>query len=171
MPAKKCQDSMERVLESEQHRAWIVAVFGAGHVAEALVRVLLPLECVLLVCDARPEWLQRLPEAPNVHAVHRDRPEELVAKLPSKAFIICMTRGHSTDRPILQEILAPGRSFAFVGVIGSKAKAAILHQELASSRISLARVSDFQLSHWSSVRHEPSPRNCAQHRGAAPRGA
>ncbi len=36
---------------------WPIVIFGAGHVAQALLRVLLPLPCSLTVIDARPEWL------------------------------------------------------------------------------------------------------------------
>src|ERR1019366_7669378 len=40
---------------------WSIAVFGAGHIAQALLPVLLPLPCRITCVDARPEWLARLP--------------------------------------------------------------------------------------------------------------
>jgi ADP-ribose pyrophosphatase len=43
--------------------------------------------------------------------------------------------GHATDRPILEEIFRQGRAFPFLGVIGSRAKRAVLLKELASAGI------------------------------------
>ena len=42
---------------------WSIAIFGAGHVTQALVPVLLPLPCQIAVYDTRPEWIARLPAA------------------------------------------------------------------------------------------------------------
>jgi xanthine dehydrogenase accessory factor len=50
-----------------------------------------------------------------------------VADLPDHAFVLLMTMGHATDWPILQEILKT-RSFPYLGVIGSQAKAARLRK-------------------------------------------
>jgi len=52
-----------------------------------------------------------------------------VAALPDDAFVVLMTMGHSTDKPILLEILRT-RTFPYVGVIGSGAKANILHRDV-----------------------------------------
>jgi xanthine dehydrogenase accessory factor len=46
-----------------------------------------------------------------------------------------MTMGHATDRPILDAIFHQERSFPFLGVIGSKAKRAVLIKELAAAGI------------------------------------
>ena len=43
--------------------AWPVVIFGAGHCAQALVRLLLTLRCQVTVIDPRPEWLAKLPAA------------------------------------------------------------------------------------------------------------
>jgi xanthine dehydrogenase accessory factor len=46
-----------------------------------------------------------------------------------------MTMGHATDRPILEEVFRQGRTFPFLGVIGSRAKRAVLLKELADAGI------------------------------------
>jgi xanthine dehydrogenase accessory factor len=46
-----------------------------------------------------------------------------------------MTMGHATDRPILEAIFRQGRTFPFVGVIGSKAKRGVLLKELMAAGI------------------------------------
>ncbi|MEM6981119.1 MAG: XdhC family protein, partial [Planctomycetota bacterium] len=41
--------------------AWPIVVFGAGHVAQALTRLLTTLPCQVTCVDSRPEWVERLP--------------------------------------------------------------------------------------------------------------
>jgi xanthine dehydrogenase accessory factor len=108
---------------------WSIVVFGAGHVANALVEMLAKLDCRVTVIDPRPEWLERLPVSPKVTKVHStDMPAE-VQKLPDNAFVVLMTMGHTTDKPILLEILRT-RTFPYLGVIGSNAKAKRLRQDV-----------------------------------------
>lgn len=114
---------------------WSIAIFGAGHVSQALLRVLLPLRCGLTVCDSRPEWLEQLPKAAHLRSVHHAQPAELVPTLPDRTFLLCMTKGHTTDRPILERALRE-RTFPFIGVIGSAAKAAVLRRELLAAGLS-----------------------------------
>ncbi len=88
--------------------------------------------------DPRGEWLDRLP----AEVVRRQlaEPASAVAALPSNAFVLCMTQGHATDRPILQAIYEGDREFPFVGVIGSAAKAAVLRKELVAAGIPAERL-------------------------------
>ncbi len=139
-----CGGSVKLYFEPHPARgaAWPIVIFGAGHVAQALVRVLLPLPCSLTVVDARPEWLEQLPRAAHLRALPHDAPAELVPTLPANAFVLCMTKGHTTDRPILQRTLA-GHDFPFVGVIGSEAKAAVLRRELIADGLPPARAALF----------------------------
>lgn len=122
--------------------AWPIVIFGAGHIARALVPVLQPLPCSITVCDPRPEWIAGVPPARNVHAIVRENPADLVPELPDHAFVLCMTQGHGTDRPILLRALTE-RSFPFLGVIGSDAKAAVLRRELIAAGVSAARAAEF----------------------------
>ncbi len=121
---------------------WPIVLFGAGHVVRALLPVLQPLPCTITVCDPRREWIEALPRAGNVDVVVLSEPAELVPRLPPHAFVLCLTQGHSTDRPILQRALTECR-FPFLGVIGSEAKAAILRRELVEAGVSERRTHDF----------------------------
>jgi xanthine dehydrogenase accessory factor len=107
---------------------WPIAAFGAGHVAQALVRVLLPLDCRLSCFDTRAQWLDQLPDDPKLRRVLSDDLAAEVATLPDDSFVLLMTMGHATDLPVLRELLA--RPFPFIGVIGSKAKAGALRRTL-----------------------------------------
>jgi xanthine dehydrogenase accessory factor len=121
---------------------WPIVIFGAGHIVQALVPVLLPLPCRLTVCDPRADWLAKLPHAANLRVRQHEEPAQLVPELPDDAFVLCMTRGHATDRPILQRALAE-RAFPFVGVIGSDAKAEILRQEMIAGGLTPERATQF----------------------------
>lgn len=122
--------------------AWPIWIFGAGHVVQALVPVLAPLDCQLTVVDPRREWLDRLPRAANAHYVQHDNPADLVPTMPDKAFLLCLTRGHASDRPVLQRALAE-RNFPFVGVIGSDAKAEVLRREMVAAGLPAERARQF----------------------------
>jgi xanthine dehydrogenase accessory factor len=80
-------------------------------------------------------WLARLPDHPRLAKVLTDDPPAQVAALPADAFVLCMTMGHRTDRPILEQIFEQGRRFPFLGVIGSKAKRGVLERELRATGI------------------------------------
>ncbi len=122
---------------------WTIAVFGAGHVAQALVPVLTPLPCKVICIDTRPEWLDRLPRAPNLRVIHSESPESIVSTLPDRTFLLVMTMGHATDRPILRRALME-RNFPFIGVIGSDAKAEILRGELIADGVTPEQASRFR---------------------------
>jgi xanthine dehydrogenase accessory factor len=108
---------------------WKIVVFGAGHVANALIDILIRLDCRVTCYDTREEWLARLPGSPKLTKVlSADLPAE-VAKIPEGAFVVLMTMGHTTDKPILIEILRT-RTFPYLGVIGSNAKAKRLRQDV-----------------------------------------
>ena len=85
--------------------AWTIAIFGAGHIAQALVPVLAPLPCKILCFDSRAEWLGKIPQAHNVVATALAELAPAVDTLPADAFVLCMTQGHQTDRPLLHRAL------------------------------------------------------------------
>jgi xanthine dehydrogenase accessory factor len=127
-----CGGVVKLYFETYNHSPWQVVIFGAGHVAAAVVHCLAPLECRVTCIDSRAEWLDRLPAAPRLAKIHADDPPGRVAALPVDAFVLCMTMGHRTDRPILAEIFRQGRRFPFLGVIGSHAKRKVLERELTA---------------------------------------
>jgi xanthine dehydrogenase accessory factor len=122
--------------------AWPIWIFGAGHVVQALVPVLAPLDCALTVVDPRREWLDRLPRARNIRFIQSDEPKDLVPSMPDQAFLLCLTKGHASDRPVLQRALDE-RNFPFVGVIGSDAKAEVLRREMIADGLPPERAKQF----------------------------
>jgi xanthine dehydrogenase accessory factor len=122
--------------------AWPIWIFGAGHVVQALVPVLAPLDCTLTVCDPRRDWLDRLPRGRNLRFIQVDEPASLVPQMPDNAFLLCLTKGHSSDRPVLLRALAE-RNFPYVGAIGSDSKAEVLRREMAAAGLSAERAALF----------------------------
>ncbi|MGI9429203.1 MAG: xanthine dehydrogenase accessory protein XdhC [Bythopirellula sp.] len=112
---------------------WHIFIFGAGHVTQALARLLAALPCQVTCIDPRAEWLARLPG--GILTREAADPAAEVESLPDDAYVLCMTRGHRSDLPVLQQIFQLRREFPFLGVIGSRAKAAVLRKELAEAGI------------------------------------
>jgi len=124
-----CGGTVRLFFEVFNHNNWEITVFGAGHVSQALIPLLLTLECHVTCIDPRQEWLKKLPVSPRLTSIlSADMPSE-VKNIKDNSFVILMTMGHTTDKPILLEILKT-RDFPYIGVIGSKAKAKILANDI-----------------------------------------
>ncbi len=113
---------------------WPIAIFGAGHVAQALIRTLLPLDCGLVCFDTRAQWLDKLPDDPKLRRVLSLDLAAEIEKLPSNTSLALMTMGHATDLPILRAALP--LDFPYIGVIGSKTKGAALRRTLSQEGFS-----------------------------------
>jgi len=124
-----CGGIVKLYFERHNAGAWNIVVFGAGHVANALVTMLVHLDCRVTVYDPRPEWIGKLPSSPKLTAVVAPDMPAIVRTLPADAYVILMTMGHTTDKPILIEILRT-RLFPYLGAIGSTAKANILERDI-----------------------------------------
>lgn len=121
---------------------WHLAVFGAGHVAQALVPMLMQLQCHVTWIDPRMEWLKRIPDHPRLTKRSVDRPEDLVAEQSADTFFVLVNRGHSTDFPVLCELLKT-RQAPYIGVIGSLQKRKVLERELGQAGVEKKRISSF----------------------------
>jgi xanthine dehydrogenase accessory factor len=130
-----CGGVVKLYFEAYNHREWRIVIFGAGHVAQSLVRCLLELECRIVCVDSRTEWLARLPKSGKLTPVGLAEAAEYVPQLTAGDFVLSMTMGHRTDRPILEAILRRGVLPAYLGVIGSQAKRSVLVRELAAAGI------------------------------------
>ena len=124
-----CGGIVKLYFEAHNAGRWRIVIFGAGHVAQALATLLVHFDCHVTVIDPRPEWLERLPRSPKLTPVHSADMPSMVATIPADAFVVLMTMGHTTDKPILLEILRT-RAFPYLGVIGSHSKAVILHRDV-----------------------------------------
>lgn len=124
-----CGGIVRLYFEAFHTNTWKIAVFGAGHVANALIPLLLLLECQIRCLDPRQVWLNKLPKSPKLSVTHTQEMASEVQYLEPDTFVLLMTMGHSTDLPILLEILRT-KQFPYVGVIGSRAKAARIKKDI-----------------------------------------
>jgi len=137
-----CGGEVEFLFEVSHVAKWRIVVFGAGHIAQALVPLLGTLDCHVTCVDPREDWLDRLPPVSSrlSKRVAPDMPALVgTAQLPSSAFYVLMTQGHAFDLPILTKILG-GFLPPYVGVIGSKVKALKIRNELKAAGIAPERI-------------------------------
>jgi len=133
-----CGGRVALYYEAHNAAVWKIVIFGAGHVTAALARALVPLPCQVTCIDPRADWLDKLPT--GIKTVLTDDPPAHVDQLADDCSVLCMTRGHASDLPVLKRIYETNRAFRFLGVIGSKAKAAVLRKELVQAGIAEERL-------------------------------
>ena len=78
-----CGGEVRILFEVHANSTWPIAVFGAGHVAQALVRCLVTVHCSLTCVDPRQEWLDKLPDSSKLSKICAESPEALVSGFPS----------------------------------------------------------------------------------------
>lgn len=100
-----------------------VAIFGAGHVAQALGGLAPWLRADVLLIDPRSEdeIEPRLPEAPAFRTRFIDSPEAEIDTLPQESAVLIMTHDHALDLEVLCMALKRG-GFPYLGLIGSQRK-------------------------------------------------
>lgn len=97
-----------------------VVLFGAGHVGQALVRILGTLPCTVDWIDEREaQFPAELPANVNVEAT--DTPEAAIAEAAPQSYFLVMTHNHALDQRLCEAIFQRD-DFAYFGLIGSMTK-------------------------------------------------
>lgn len=97
-----------------------LVLFGAGHVAKALVNIVQTLPFKITWIDEREaEFPQHL--APNVHKLVSDDPVGEIKHMPVNSYYLVMTHNHQLDFDLAREILTQD-GFRYFGMIGSQTK-------------------------------------------------
>ncbi len=110
---------------------WTLYVFGAGHVGQALGKVLegTPIRTVLV--DDRQEWLDQILPSSSCKT-ERSEPLEFIEKKlnlsPAHSLFAIMTHSHSLDLEICIKLLP--QNPLYIGLIGSESKRARFEQML-----------------------------------------
>lgn len=99
-----------------------VLLFGAGHVARALVLALAPLPFAVTWIDNRADAFPTHVPSNTVPFRVADPVAELT-KAGRDAFVLVMTHDHALDQALIEQALRVDR-FPYVGLIGSKTKRA-----------------------------------------------
>ena len=109
-------------------------IFGAGHIAKALVPLLHTVGFRAVVFDDRPELAtgESFPQADEVICGDFARIEDYVSIRPED-YVVIMTNGHEHDFQAEVQVLR--HTTAYVGVIGSRKKTAFVNQRLREAGI------------------------------------
>ncbi len=129
-----CGGSVKIFFELYNKNTWEIIIFGAGHVSQALIPVLLKLDNKLTCIDTRKDWLDKLPESSKLTKILEKNLTNSLSTISEKAFVLLMTKGHRSDFYLAKELLNK-KEQSFLGVIGSRSKAATLKQELLKEGI------------------------------------
>jgi xanthine dehydrogenase accessory factor len=111
-----------------------VALFGGGHVGQALVRVLADLPFEVMWVDSR-EAIFPNPAPTHVRVEHSEPVQAAVNDVPAGSAILIMSFSHAEDLEILAACLQRARQLndlPFIGLIGSKTKWATFRHRLES---------------------------------------
>jgi xanthine dehydrogenase accessory factor len=106
-----------------------VWLYGAGHVGQALARILAELPVRLTWTDSRAKWLPGA-DTERMHVRHSTDPTATLDKAPAGAYFVVMTHSHALDYELCRTLLKWNR-FAWLGLIGSLSKAARFRSRLA----------------------------------------
>jgi xanthine dehydrogenase accessory factor len=117
-----------------------IAVFGAGHVAQAIGGLAAYLSADLVLIDPRDEAeiQPALPKQRPFELTLVDSPEEEVDTLPEDTLVLVMTHSHALDLEIVARAIR--REFAYLGLIGSERKWARFQKRLAQRGFSEAQI-------------------------------
>jgi xanthine dehydrogenase accessory factor len=123
-----------RLLERLDDTLPALWLFGAGHVGQALARILMALPLQLTWIDSRAGIFPALP-APAVSILRAADPVQCVARAPAGARFLVLTHSHPLDYALCRAILERADS-AWTGLIGSASKAARFRSRLARDGLS-----------------------------------
>jgi xanthine dehydrogenase accessory factor len=117
-----CGGEATLLLEPIQQPSFHIALFGAGHVGKALVKLLGDVPCRVTWIDPRDNiFPETIPG--NVTVNISDEPEAEIDAIPAGSFVLVMTHSHPLDQRILEGALKRD-DFRYVGLIGSATKRA-----------------------------------------------
>ena len=109
-----------------------LALFGGGHVGQAIVRALAPLPFAVRWIDSRDSVFPE-PAPEGVWLEHSDPVQAAVRDLPGASRVLIMSFSHAEDLDIVAACLQRQRAQAdlpFVGLIGSQTKWATFRRRL-----------------------------------------
>ena len=131
-----CGGSVTVLIESFPETAIRLAVFGAGHVGGALVKI-------MAQCDARVDWIDSREElfpdevAGNVRAICLSDPSDHIQSLSDQHRCIVLTHDHALDYRLVYALLTE-TDVDYVGLIGSETKAKRFYSRLKKDGVSSA---------------------------------
>ena len=111
-------------------------VFGAGHIGEAVVKLLADLPYRIILADNREDILASVPFVSNKISGSYD---EILKKIEisENAFCVLASQSHSLDFKVVKHLLKSKIKPKYIGLVASKVKNEELHKELKAAKISV----------------------------------
>ena len=108
-------------------------IVGAGHVGQALYSIASLVDFETIVVDDRPEQTitSRFPEASQIICAPLNKAFRQI-QITAESYILIATQGHRKDMEALKYCI--GSNAAYIGVIGSKRKIALVEQEFIAKK-------------------------------------
>jgi xanthine dehydrogenase accessory factor len=118
-----CGGSVTLFFEPYRWKRRTLAVFGAGHVGQALAGLAPWMKARVLLVDGRgeDEIRPRLARERPYELLCVDAPEAELDTLPADAAVVVMTHSHALDLELVARALRRG-GFPYLGLIGSERK-------------------------------------------------
>ena len=114
-------------------------LFGGGHVSYAIARIAHSIGFRIVVIDDRPMFAnrERFPMADETLTLEMETAFEHL-EIDDLSYILAVTRGHQHDKPVVEQ--AVKTDAAYIGMIGSRRKIALMWKELETKGIPRKRL-------------------------------
>ena len=124
-----CGGNVKLMFECFPSSNFHIQLYGAGHVARAMVNLFGELDCTVRWIDERAtEFPSTVPD--NITSVTTDAFAVEVEAAPSSSWHLILTHSHSLDLEICDAVLSRA-DFSYCGLIGSKSKGARFRKRLS----------------------------------------
>ena len=114
----------------------VLLLCGGGHVSLEVAALAHACGFVVDVVDDRPEFAaaRRFPMARHCHVLPRFEDLVTTCGVGRRHYVVILTRGHSFDRQVLEQVLPSGA--AYIGMIGSRSKRDSIYAALRQQGVS-----------------------------------
>lgn len=134
-----CGGAVKILFEAHCQHTQHVAVFGMGHVAQALIPILSQLPLQISWIDQRENLVDTKQVANNVKCIVDEDCIANMAELPDASWAIILTHNHQLDYELVEQGLKQGR-LGYLGMIGSQTKANRFRLRLANRGFSQEQI-------------------------------
>lgn len=114
-----------------------IIICGAGHVSIPVIKIAVMMDCEVIVLEDRPMYADHARQA-GASQVICEPFDDALDKIEGSAdtYFVILTRGHRYDQICLEKIAQ--KEHAYIGMIGSRRRTALVKQSLAEKGIDKA---------------------------------
>lgn len=145
-----CGGRVTLLFDCQWSNTFTLYIFGAGHVAQEMVKIVSRLPCRVYFLDDRLEWRQRIdaqisqqgitPQSSIVTDEIGNNPYAKVEGCSADAYYLIMTHSHELDFELVEAVLSRADA-RYCGLIASRSKAASFRSRLARKGFSDSELS------------------------------